>query len=104
MLVTVSKRRVDLVRASDTVAHLGGDEFVLVIESIAEREQISVLGHKLVALLAEPITLDSGQVVSLGAVSGLRLVPQRRRQSKDILEVADQAMYFCKTSGLMPFS
>lgn len=104
VLVTIAQRLVSLVRSSDTVARLGGDEFVLIIESVAEREQIATLGRKLVDLLAEPITLDSGEVVSLGGSIGFAWYPKDGENLKDILEVADQAMYFCKTSGLMPFS
>lgn len=104
VLVTIAERLVSLVRATDTVARLGGDEFVLLIESVAERDQIASLGRKLVDLLAEPITLDSGDVVSLGGSIGFAWYPKDGENLKDILEVADQAMYFCKTSGLMPFS
>ena len=104
VLVTISQRLVSLVRSSDTVARLGGDEFVLIIESVAEREQIAALGRKLIDLLAEPVTLDSGEVVSCGGSLGFAWYPNDGENLKDILEVADQAMYFCKTSGLMPFS
>ncbi|MDO8285610.1 MAG: GGDEF domain-containing protein [Rhodoferax sp.] len=104
VLVTIAQRLVSLVRSTDTVARLGGDEFVLIIESVAEREQIASLGRKLVDLLTEPITLDSGEVVSLGGSIGFAWYPKDGENLKDILEVADQAMYFCKTSGLMPFS
>ena len=104
VLVTIAQRLVSLVRSSDTVARLGRDEFVLIIESVAEREQITSLGQKLVALLEEPVTLDSGEVVSLGGSVGFAWYPKDGENLKDILEVADQAMYFCKTSGLMPFS
>ncbi len=104
VLVTIAERLVSLVRSTDTVARLGGDEFVLLIESVAEREQITSLGLKLVALLEEPVTLNSGEVVSLGGSIGFAWYPKDGENLKDILEVADQAMYFCKTSGLMPFS
>ena len=104
VLVTIAQRLVSLVRSTDTVARLGGDEFVLLIESVAEREQITSLGLKLVALLEEPVTLDSGESVSLGGSVGFAWYPKDGENLKDILEVADQAMYFCKTSGLMPFS
>lgn len=102
VLITVAQRLVSVVRSSDTVARLGGDEFVLIIESIAEREQVVALGHKLIDMLAEPVALDSGEVVSLGGSIGFAWYPSDGENLKDILEVADQAMYFCKTSGLMP--
>lgn len=102
VLITVAQRLVSAVRATDTVARLGGDEFVLIIESFTEREQIIALGQKLIDLLAEEVVLDSGTVVSLGGSIGFAWYPTDGSNLKDILEVADQAMYFCKTSGLMP--
>lgn len=102
VLITVAQRLVAVVRASDTVARLGGDEFVLIIHSVSEREQVVALGRKVIDVLAEPVTLDSGEVVSLGGSIGFAWYPSDGDNLKDILEVADQAMYFCKTSGLMP--
>ena len=74
VLVTIAQRMVSLVRSTDTVARLGGDEFVL---------------------------MDSGEAVSLGGSVGFAWYPSDGDSLKDILEVADEAMYFCKTSGLM---
>jgi diguanylate cyclase (GGDEF)-like protein len=104
VLISVAQRLVSAVRASDTVARLGGDEFVLVIESIEEREQVVALGQKLIELLSEKVTLDSGEIVGLGGSVGFAWYPKDGDNLKDILDVADQAMYFCKTSGLMPLS
>ena len=101
VLVTIAQRMVSLVRSTDTVARLGGDEFVLIIESLTEREQIATLGQKLIDLLAEEILLDAGGAVSLGGSVGFAWYPSDGDSLKDILEVADEAMYFCKTSGLM---
>ncbi len=104
VLITVAQRLLSIVRSSDTVARLGGDEFVLIIESIAEREQVVALGQKVVDVLSENVTLDSGEVVSVGGSVGFAWYPKDGDNFRDILEVADQAMYFCKTSGLMPLS
>ena len=102
VLKAVAQRLVSSVRSSDTVARLGGDEFVLIIESITEREQVIAMGQKLIELLSERVQLETGQYVSLGGSVGFAWYPQDGETFKDVLEVADQAMYFCKTSGLMP--
>jgi diguanylate cyclase (GGDEF)-like protein len=104
VLVTVAQRLVSAVRASDTVARLGGDEFVLIVQSIEGAEQVRALAQKLMDLLSEKVTLDSGEVVGLGGSLGFAWYPKDGENLKEILEVADQAMYFCKTSGLMPFA
>jgi diguanylate cyclase (GGDEF)-like protein len=104
VLIAVAQRLVSIVRASDTVARLGGDEFALIIESVSEREQITALGQKLIDMLGEEVALDSGHAVSVGGSIGIAWYPKDGESLKDILDVADQAMYFCKTSGIMPFA
>ncbi len=104
VLVAVANRLVSAVRASDTVARLGGDEFALIIESVSDRDQIATLGQKLIDMLTDEVPLDSGEVVSLGGSIGIAWYPKDGENLKDILDVADQAMYFCKTSGIMPFA
>jgi diguanylate cyclase (GGDEF)-like protein len=104
VLVTVAQRLVSIVRESDTVSRLGGDEFVLIVESITERAQLEALGHKLVEVVSQALTLDSGVSVSVGVSVGLAWYPKDGDNLRDILDVADQAMYTCKTSGLMPLA
>lgn len=104
VLVTVAQRLVSIVRESDTVARLGGDEFVLIVESITERAQLEALGHKLVAVVSQNLTLESGKTVAVGASVGYAWYPKDGDNLRDILDVADQAMYTCKTSGLMPLA
>jgi diguanylate cyclase (GGDEF)-like protein len=102
VLVAVGKRLLDSVRASDTVARLGGDEFVLLIESVQMRQELEAICEKLVEALSHRITLPSGQEVSAGGSIGFALFPDDGLNMDDLLHVADDAMYVCKTSGLMP--
>ena len=104
VLVTVAQRLVSIVRESDTVARLGGDEFVLIVESTTERAQLEALGRKVVHVLSQNLVLDSGDTVAVGASVGYAWYPKDGDNLRDILEVADQAMYTCKTSGLMPLA
>ena len=104
VLVAVSQRLVSIVRESDTVARLGGDEFVLIVESINERAQLESLGRKLMDVVSQDLILDSGQTVAVGASVGYAWYPKDGDSLRDILEVADQAMYTCKASGLMPLA
>lgn len=104
VLITVSQRLVAIVRESDTVARLGGDEFVLIVESITERAQLEALGQKLADAVSQNLMLDSGEAVAVGASMGYAWYPRDGDNLRDILEVADQAMYTCKTSGLMPLA
>ncbi len=101
VLITMAQRLVGAVRASDTVARLGGDEFVLIVESFEDPQELVQIGQKLVASLADPITLALGVSVSVGASVGLGLYPDHGADMNDLLCVADQAMYECKSTGQM---
>jgi diguanylate cyclase (GGDEF)-like protein len=104
VLVTVAKRLLATVRASDTVARVGGDEFVLLIESFKNTDELVHLGRKLVTNISKPITLEKGLEVQVGASVGFALWPKNGAAMDDLMNVADQGMYDCKISGLMGLS
>ncbi len=101
VLVATANRILGAIRASDTVARLGGDEFVLVIESMNDAEEFAKVGKKLVEVLFEPISLTNGFSVSVGASLGMSIYPHDGSDLSGLLAVADQAMYQCKTTGMM---
>ncbi|MHB8949805.1 MAG: diguanylate cyclase domain-containing protein [Rhodoferax sp.] len=101
VLVVIAQRLLASVRASDTVARLGGDEFVLLVESIENPHEIQHLGEKMFDRLTAPITLSMGAVEQLGASIGLALYPDEALGLDNLLHLADQAMYECKSTGLM---
>ncbi len=101
VLRTVAQRLLSAVRASDTVARIGGDEFVLLIESFEDPDELVYIGRKLIAIIAEDITLQNGSTVKVGASVGFGLFPRHGADLEDLLQTADQGMYDCKASGLM---
>lgn len=101
VLVVTAQRLMGSVRASDTVARIGGDEFVLLIESIEDPQEMLPIGEKLFDTLTDPMTLNAGVVAQLGASIGIAFYPDDGLKLKDLLHVADQAMYECKSTGLM---
>lgn len=101
VLVSMARRLVGAVRASDTVARVGGDEFVLMVEAMDDREEVIQIGQKLIETLFDPVMLETGVTVTTGASIGLAMFPQDGSDMEELLQVADQAMYECKTSGLM---
>ena len=101
VLVEVGKRLSDTVRASDTASRLGGDEFVLIIESIEDPKELSQVGQKLMRALSASVQLPSGVQVGVGSSLGFAIYPNDGHTMDRMLEVADQAMYECKNSGLM---
>jgi len=102
LLVEVSRRLVAAVRASDTVARFGGDEFVLIVESLAQGIEFGPIALKLIDALSVPLTLPDGRQIQVGASVGFSVYPRDGEAMTDLLNVADRAMYDCKASGMMP--
>jgi len=102
VLIASARRLVAAVRASDTVIRLGGDEFLLIIEQFGKSNDVFKLGQKLIDSLSEDIALSSGDIVSVGASVGIAQFPQDGFDIGCLIEIADQSMYECKTSGRMP--
>lgn len=101
VLIKVGQRLLETVRASDTVSRVGGDEFVLLIESIEDRHELAQIGQKLIDMLADKVVLASGAAVNIGGSLGFAMYPTDGISIETMLQVADQAMYDCKTSGMM---
>lgn len=101
VLVTVAQRLLACSRNCDTAARIGGDEFVLIVESIHDAGEVVSIGHKLIRALSEDIDLDDGTTVTIGASVGIALYPDDGAGLSQMLSVADLAMYECKSSGHM---
>lgn len=99
VLVITAKRLLATIRASDTVARLGGDEFVVMMTPVSDLQELAQMGDQLNYALSEPITLTNGLSVSVGLSLGFALYPDDGGTLSDLLHVADQAMYECKSSG-----
>lgn len=101
VLRSVARRLLAAVRASDTVARIGGDEFVLLIESFEDPDELVHIGRKLIATISEDIVLPNGSTVNVGASVGFGLFPRHGADLNELLQTADEGMYDCKASGLM---
>jgi len=80
------------VRRSDTVARTGGDEFSLILEEPTNREEAIRVGHSLMQLLAEPLSLD-GHMVQVGASVGISIFPEDALDMESLCIAADRRMY-----------
>lgn len=96
VLITVGERIRGAVRSSDVVARLGGDEFAVVMPS-ASPDQATIVAHRILAALKEPIELP-GRSVRCGASIGLS-VGGENPTPEDMLMEADVAMYASKAEG-----
>ncbi|MCW2743994.1 MAG: hypothetical protein JWM48_544 [Mycobacterium sp.] len=95
LLVAVAGRLVAAARPGDTVARFGGDEFVVVCEDTNEH-QAEAIAQELLAVLVEPVNLDSG-TIHIRASIGVAISPPEC--ASDLLRYADTAMYSAKAAG-----
>ena len=98
LLLGVSKRLKQTIRASDTVARVGGDEFVFVLNDIGTHESAASIANKIIAALSEPFKLGE-QVSRVGASIGISIYPDDAEQTDTLIKQADEAMYLAKQSG-----
>lgn len=97
LLRSVAERLRSSLRASDTVARIGGDEFVLVLET-TDRAGAVIAAEKIRALIAAPVFLF-GRLASVTATVGISLFPEHARDAEGMLAAADNAMYLRKKDG-----
>ncbi|MBR0568510.1 EAL domain-containing protein [Azoarcus sp. L1K30] len=98
LLQEVARRLEATVRDQDTLARQGGDEFVVVIEDVAEAEDAARVAVKLLGALEVPIALD-GHEIYVGGSIGISLFPNDGDSSDALLRCADSAMYEAKAQG-----
>ena len=98
VLKEVARRMSDRVRAVDTVARIGGDEFVVMLAGVGDCEDATRVADELIAAIRAPIALPSGPC-SVGASIGISVFPHDGQDIDTILKSADHAMYSAKRGG-----
>jgi len=95
LLRAVADRLRGAARAMDTVARIGGDEFAILIEDLADRADVLALTDRLMESMTEPMRLPEGtETVSLSA--GLAFSDEGAESGESLLRNADHAMYDAK--------
>ncbi|QBG37809.1 EAL domain-containing protein [Litorilituus sediminis] len=102
LLKEVTKRLTSVLRQDDTVARIGGDEFVVLLESFSNNNQLSHIAQKVIDSVGKSIVLYNN-TVSVGASIGIALYPEDATSSDLLLRNADVAMYHAKQLGRNTF-
>ncbi|MCF8197533.1 MAG: PAS domain S-box protein [Sulfuritalea sp.] len=98
VLREVARRFGNLIRESDTVARMGGDEFLIVMEGIHDPTMVSRIADKILEdLRLNPVVLE--QEFYVGASIGIAFFPQDGGDSTNLIKSADAAMYRAKERG-----
>jgi diguanylate cyclase (GGDEF)-like protein/PAS domain S-box-containing protein len=98
VLCTVAARLKHVVRASDTVARMGGDEFVILLPNIDSAQQAERVAGKLLQAMTETVQAGNHKLTVTPSI-GIACYPQDGEDLPTLLRSADVAMYQSKTSG-----
>jgi diguanylate cyclase (GGDEF)-like protein len=102
VLKTVSTRLTAIIRASDTLARVGGDEFVLVMQETKGREDATAIAQKILDAFTAPLLID-GQQVHLSTSIGIAVYPEDTEDMETLIKKSDAAMYYSKGHGRNQF-
>ena len=99
VLRVVAERLQAGVRAGDTVARWGGDEFIVLMDNLADHGAVVAVARKLIDLLEREVETTGGTGIVLSCSVGISIGPQDSADAQTLLSMADKAMYRAKMEG-----
>ena len=97
LCITASRIK-SVIRSTDTVARMGGDEFVVLLSDVTDTSVAEEIANKLVAALGEPIQIGDREV-PISASVGVHILSGGEDDAHALLKSADAAMYHAKARG-----
>ncbi len=98
LLASLGKRLKSSLREGDSIARIGGDEFVAVLVDLEQPEQCEPVLTRLLEAAAEPVSVGELSL-AVSASIGVTIYPQDSADADQLIRHADQAMYIAKQSG-----
>ncbi|MFZ2393538.1 diguanylate cyclase domain-containing protein [Rhodoferax sp.] len=99
LLQAVAQRILACLRASDTAARMGGDEFVVLLPDLQDNDAAMMVAEKICQALDKEFVTEQGLVLSISSSIGVALYPDHGDNEKDLLRLGDEAMYQVKKNG-----
>ncbi len=103
LLLEVSRRLRAAVREDDTVARMGGDEFIVLLPELDGVEDARQSARRILQVLAEPLEIEGHELV-ISCSIGISLYPNDGDDIDTLVQNADTAMYRAKSAGRNGFS
>jgi diguanylate cyclase (GGDEF)-like protein len=98
LLRGVAERLTRCVRDVDTVARIGGDEFVVLLENIQEPDHAAIVADRIRAELHQPVNFAERRLCATPSI-GIALYPEHGDETQQLLRHADEAMYTAKKAA-----
>ncbi|MDE2261948.1 MAG: EAL domain-containing protein [Gammaproteobacteria bacterium] len=98
LLKAVAQRIRTTTRTDDIVVRMGGDEFIVVLKTVATPEQINETASRITEALAAPVLIDGRPLVTTASI-GVSLFPRDGSNMGELLRQSDTAMYQAKDRG-----
>lgn len=98
LLVEVARRIQSCLREVDTVARVGGDEFMVIQTEIKDAEANAVVAENIIQALTPPFIINQ-KTINISASVGIALYPRHGGLLKELMKQADTAMYEAKDAG-----
>lgn len=98
LLIAVAERISDSVRGADTVSRIGGDEFVIILPTVAEADDIALVAEKILCSLSRRYRIDVHEINTTPSI-GIAVYPGDGEDMGTLIRNADTAMYHAKKSG-----
>ncbi|MBI2312128.1 MAG: PAS domain S-box protein [Betaproteobacteria bacterium] len=98
LLIGVAERLGDSVRVSDTVSRVGGDEFVVILPTITEVEDVALVAEKIIRNVSRPYQIETHEINTTPSI-GIAIFPNDGEDMGTLIKNADTAMYHAKESG-----
>jgi len=102
VLVELGARLQDTVRESDTVARAGGDEFLIILDNISNKSNVSRVAEKLVERITHPFRVGE-HLIQITASIGINITEKSNLSDVDLVKTSDTAMYQVKADGKNDF-
>jgi len=98
LLQIISTRLLTVLRNEDTLARVGGDEFVIMLNDVVDENDVATVAEKIQHELVKPIQLEQEELHVTPSI-GISLCPQDGRDTDELLKHADAALYHAKRAG-----
>lgn len=98
VLKQIAQRLLSSVRETDTVARVGGDEFLIIATEINSPDNAAQIARKVIQAVSQPIIFND-QLTAVSTSIGIALFPEHSEDTDRLIKLADEAMYKVKNSG-----